>query len=227
MSEDKKEQDNKKKTPFSFIRTNIMAGLFVALPLFVTYFALKTIVVGMDSWLISAIPVRYQPSSLLPGVHIYGLGLIGGIVILFFAGLFARNFFGKKLLSWWDYLIRAIPGVRSIYSATKQIVDTVSQSNSKSFREVVLVEYPRKDIWCIAFVTGKTKGEVQKTTEDEMVSIFLPTTPNPTSGFLLFLPRRDVKTLNMTVDQGIKMVISAGIVTPTLAEGKKALKDKE
>lgn len=221
-----KHKEKRKGFSFSFIRTNVMAGLFVALPLFVTYFVLKTLVVGLDNWLISAIPAQYQPSSLFPEVHIYGLGLVGGIIILFFAGLFARNFLGKKLLSWWDYLIRAIPGVRSIYSATKQIVDTVSQTNSTSFREVVLVEYPRVGIWSIAFVTGETKGEVQKLTGENMVSIFLPTTPNPTSGFLLFLPRKDVKKLNMTVDQGIKTVISAGIVMPSITEGKDAIKEQ-
>ncbi len=223
--EQNKIEEKKPLISFSFVRTNIMAGLFVSLPVLVTYFLLKTLVVGLDSWLISAIPLKYQPVSLLPdGVHIYGLGLFGGLVILFIAGLFARNFFGKKLLGWWDYIISSIPGVNSIYSATKQIVDTVSQSNSKSFREVVLVEYPRKGIWCIAFVTGTTKGEVQNLIEDDMVSIFLPTTPNPTSGFLLFVPRKDLQTLNMTVDQGIKMVISAGIVTPDIIKAKKAIK---
>jgi uncharacterized membrane protein len=223
--------DNEEKTTkrfsFAFIRTNIMAGFFVALPLFVTYFVMKTIVVGLDSWLISAIPEKYQPSSLYPDVHIYGLGLIGGLVLLFIAGLFARNFLGKKLLNVWDSLMRSIPGVRTIYSATKQIVDTVSQTNSKSFREVVLVEYPRKGIWSIAFVTGQTKGEVQKVTDNDLVSIFLPTTPNPTSGFLLFIPKKDAIKLNMTVDQGIKTVISAGIVMPTITEGKQAIKEEK
>lgn len=211
----------KKVSKVSFIRTNIITGLLVTIPLFVTYFFLRAVVVSLDSWLISAIPVQYQPSSLFPGTHIYGLGLFGVLVLLFFAGLFARNFFGKKLVQFWEYLIKGIPGVRTVYSATKQIVDTIGQSNSKSFREVVLLEYPRKGLWSLAFVTSSTKGEVQKVTDEELVSIFLPTTPNPTSGFLLFVPKKDITVLDMSVDQGVKMVISAGIVVPPMKEKKK------
>ena len=114
----------------------------------------------------------------------------------------------RRLVGLGERFMNSIPGVRSVYGAVKQILETVTASNTDAFREVVLIEYPRKDIWALAFVTGTTKGQVQRLTDDELVNVFVPTTPNPTSGFLLFFPRRDLITLDMTVEQGLKMVIS-------------------
>jgi uncharacterized membrane protein len=129
-------------------------------------------------------------------------------------GFVTANFLGRTLLGFGERFVDRMPVVRSIYGALKQIFETVLAQSSTSFREVVLVEYPRKGVWALAFVTSTTRGEVQNLVEDEVVNVFLPTTPNPTSGFLLFVPRRDLVVLHMTVEEGIKMVISGGLVTP-------------
>ena len=212
----------RKNKTLAFIRGTLLTGLFVILPLAVTFFILKTVVLGLDNWLISTLPQRYQPTWMVEQ-DVYGMGILGMLIILFVVGLVARNVLGRRIIKWWDNLMHAIPGVRSIYGAVKQIVDTLGMANSDAFREVVMVEYPRKGIWALGFVTGTTRGEVQKLTDDTMINIFLPTTPNPTSGFLLFVPKKDLIKLHMTVDQGVKMVISGGIVTPSLSEGKAAL----
>lgn len=211
---------------FGFLRANFFAGLLVLAPALLTFYILRFLVVTLDGLIISALPIQYRPEQWFEH-NIYGLGLIGGFILLVIIGIFARNFIGRKFVAWMDSLMNAIPGVRSIYSAIKQITNTLAQSNSSSFREVVMIEYPRKGLWAIAFVTGKTKGEVQNVTDDEMINVFLPTTPNPTSGFLLFVPKDDLIPLHMSVEQGLKMVISAGMVTPTMAEGKEAMKTQK
>lgn len=220
------ETNTKKKGVAYFLRANFVAGLLVLAPALLTFYILRFLVVTIDGLIISVLPSHYRPEQIFEQ-NVYGLGLIGGFLLLTAIGLFARNFIGRRLVSWVDSFIGAIPGVRSIYSAVKQIVNTLAQSNSTSFREVVMVEYPRQGLWAIAFVTGTTKGEVQTLTNDEVVNVFLPTTPNPTSGFLLFVPRKAIIPLHMSVEQGLKLVISAGIVTPTLAEGKAAIKHQK
>ncbi len=210
----------------SYLRRNIVAGLLAIAPLVITVYILRAIVLGLDRFMLQLVPQRYQPEAFL-NYDIPGFGLLAGFFLLFVIGVFVRNLLGRRLWVWWENLFSNIPGVRPVYNSIKQIIDTVSKSNSKSFREVVMVEYPRKGIWAIAFVTGTTKGEVQNIIDDEMINVFLPTTPNPTSGFLLFVPKRDIIKLHMTVDQGIKMVISAGIVTPSVTEGKIALKEQK
>lgn len=217
----------KKRGFFAFMRDNFIAGILLVMPLLVTFYILKFVIGLVEGTVTQIIPLENRINAYLP----YEVGNIVQLFIavfaLIFLGLLARNYVGKKLLSWWDALMLSIPGVRTIYGATKQIIDTISVSNSSSFRDVVLVEYPRKGLYAIAFVTGETKGEVQKITDDTMINVFLPTTPNPTSGFLLFVPKRDLIKLHMTVDQGVKMVISGGIVTPSMAEGKAALKEEK
>lgn len=218
-----KEEQPKRRSFGALLRGYFLTGVLVIAPAFITYYILRLLVTTLDSFLLDLIPGKYQPEGFFQH-HIPGFGLVAGFILVVLIGMLARNILGRKLVSWGEKLVNSIPGVRSIYGAIKQVLEAVAQSNSKSFREVVMVEYPRKGIWSLAFVTGTTKGEVQKITDDEMVNIFLPTTPNPTSGFLLFVPRKDLIKLTMTVDQGVKMVISAGIVTPTIAEGKAALK---
>jgi len=214
-----------------FLKVNLLAGLVVLAPLVITLWLFKTIVVTVDRQLMGFIPQRYQLNSLLEsffgvsiGVELHGLGLLAGLLFLILAGLLVRNFFGKTLLSWGESVLGTIPGVRSVYHAIKQITQTVASSKSKSFRKVVMLEYPRKGIWSLGFVSGATKGQVQSERDEKLINVFLPTTPNPTSGFLLFVPEKDLTELDMTVDQGLKMIISAGIVTPTKQEGKKAMK---
>jgi uncharacterized membrane protein len=215
---------------WAYVRSRFITGIIVLLPIILTLLLLKTLIIWLDGFLLSFVPHRYHPDQLmldhfaisLP-FNIYGVGLVVGFFAILLVGILARNLLGRRLIAWGDSIMHRIPGVRSVYNAIKQVTETVTSSSSKSFREVVLVEYPRKGLWAIAFVTGKTEGEVQDITTTEVVNVFLPTTPNPTSGFLLFVPRKDLRTLHMSVEQGLKMVISGGIVTPSLAEGKKAV----
>ena len=143
-----------------------------------------------------------------------------------FVGFLTAGLIGRYIIKLGERIIQRLPIIRSVYGALKQIFESVLASSSESFREVVLVEYPRRGIWAIAFITGITKEEVQNITDNEMVNIFLPTTPNPTSGFLLFVPKDELIQLNMTVEEGIKMVISGGIVTPKDKNAKKRIKVK-
>lgn len=235
IQQEPKSQEPKKKVGFAtWLKNNFFTGFFILLPIAVTVYLFQLIVISLDSWVLSLIPPKYHPGNLLepfiPGdheIHIYGVGLICGFFVIVLIGMLTKNFFGRMLLKAWERFIHAIPGVRAIYGSTKQVIDAITSTSSASFREVVMVEYPRKGIWAIAFVSGRTKGQAQAETDEPMLNVFLPTTPNPTSGFLLFVPEKDVIKLNMTVDQGIKMVISAGIVTPTKEEGLKALKRQE
>ena len=144
--------------------------------------------------------------------------------MLTFIGFLTAGFIGRYIIKLGERIIARLPIIRSVYGALKQIFESVLKTSSKSFREVVLIEYPRKGIWAIGFITGDTKGEVQEISKNTLVNVFLPTTPNPTSGFLLFVPRKDLKVLNMNVEEGIKMVISGGIVTPKFKQ--KYIKSK-
>lgn len=217
---------NKKPGFLSWLRGCFLTGLFVVLPIIITFYIIKFTVSVVNNVAESFFPPRFAPSNFLP-YDIPGVELFIGILALMVIGISVRNFVGAKLVNWAEHIVTSIPGVRSIYGAVKQVIDTVSVSNSSSFREVVMVEYPRTGIWAIAFVTGETKGEVSRTSADDLVNVFLPTTPNPTSGFLLFVPRSELKPLHMTVEQGVKMVISAGIITPTTAEGYDALQKEQ
>ena len=215
---------------FAFLRINALTGLVVLAPVLITVWLLKLLIISTDNFLQGFIPEPYHLNNLVDQYFhtqlpfdFHGLGLLAGALLLILVGMLARNLFGRKLVNLGEALLNRIPGVRSVYVSVKQVIETLATSNSKSFREVVMVEYPRKGIWALGFVSGTTKGQVQKLEDEELVNVFLPTTPNPTSGFLLFIPRKDLVTLDMSIEQGIKMVISAGIVTPTIAEGRQAL----
>lgn len=193
-------------------RRYIMAGLLVWLPLGVTILVIKMLVELMDRILL-LLPARYQPEQLL-GMHIPGLGVIVAVTVVLGTGIVVANLFGRKLVHLWESLLARIPLVRSIYSAVKQIAETMFSSNGKSFRKVLLVEYPRKGLWTLAFQTGTEVGEAQRKTGREVINIFIPTTPNPTSGFLILVPKEDVVELDMSVDEGLRMIISMGLVVP-------------
>jgi len=167
----------------------------------------------VDGKITPLIPVQYNPSTYLP-FYIPGLGLVVMTVILILIGWLTAGFMGRLFLRVSERILRRMPVIRSIYGAIKQIFETVLKKQSNAFREVVLVEYPRRGIWVIAFITGRTEGEIQHIIKEEVMNIFLPTTPNPTSGFLLFVPKKELISLSMTVEEAIKMVISGGIVTP-------------
>ncbi len=216
-----------------FLRVNFFAGLVVLAPLVITLWLFKGLVIMVDNTLLGLVPQNYHLNNLLFNYFgillpfdLHGLGVLAGISLLVVTGLLVRNIFGKTLLHWGERMLGTIPGVSSVYNAIKQITETVTSANSKSFRKVVMVEYPRKGIWAVGFVSGVTQGQAQKEVKEKLINVFLPTTPNPTSGFLLFFPEKDLIELDMTVDQGLRMIISAGIVTPTKQEGLKALKQQ-
>ncbi|HET6520300.1 MAG TPA: DUF502 domain-containing protein [Geminicoccaceae bacterium] len=195
------------------LRTYFLTGVIVTAPLAITFYLVWQTVGFIDDRVTGWIPDRYNPETYLP-FTVPGLGLLVMLVLLTLIGMLAAGFIGRALVRFGERLLARMPIIRSIYGALKQIFETVLAQSSRSFREVVLVEYPRRDLWAIGFVTGPTKGEVQDQTPDDMVNVFLPTTPNPTSGFLLFVPRHDLIHLNMTIEEGIKLVISGGIVSP-------------
>ncbi|WP_366656044.1 DUF502 domain-containing protein [Fodinicurvata sp. EGI_FJ10296] len=195
------------------MRAYFIAGVLVTAPIVITFYVIWMVVSFVDDVVASVLPPRFDPTNFLP-FPTPGLGLILVVAGLILIGATTAGYAGRLLVRLSDRIMVRIPAVSSIYGATKQVFETLLANQSSAFRQVVLVEYPRPGIWALAFVTGDTKAEVQNLTEDDVVNIFLPTTPNPTSGFLLFVPKRDILLLTMTVEEGIKMVMSGGIVTP-------------
>ena len=195
------------------IRGYFLAGVLVTAPLGITGYLAWVIVGFIDHSITPLVPEQYNPETYLP-FSLPGLGVLILILVLTLIGALTAGLLGRWLVHTGERILNRMPVIRSFYSATKQIFQTVLAQKSNAFREAVLVEYPRRGIWAIAFITGTTQGEVQNLTEQETVNIFLPTTPNPTSGFLLFVPKEDVVPLDMNVEDAIKMVISGGIVTP-------------
>ncbi len=195
------------------IRNYFFAGVLITAPATITFWLAIQIVQFFDSTVRGLIPVAYNPEHYLP-FSIPGIGLLIFFIGITLIGALTAGLMGRFIMRTAESIVNSMPVVRTIYGALKQIFETVLKSKSQAFRQVVLLEYPRRGIWCIGFVSGKTEGEVQNLTEDEMINVFLPTTPNPTSGFLLFLPRRDLTVLRMSVEEGIKMVVSGGLVTP-------------
>jgi uncharacterized membrane protein len=198
---------------FAMLRRYFISGLLVWLPILITVFALRFLL-GLLDRLYGSIPARFHIDYVF-GVNIPGLEIIVLVLIVFITGVFAANYFGKKLVKLGDFVIGKIPIVRTIYLGVKQILDTIFSSKGKAFRNVMLVEYPRKGLWAIAFQTseaGQSFGE--SIGDQDIVTLFLPTTPNPTSGFLFMVPRKDIVELDISVDQAMKFVISLGVVQP-------------
>ena len=195
------------------IRSWFLTGVLVMTPLILTIYVAWAFITFVDNLVVPLVPFNYRPSNYLP-FSIPGLGLIIVFIFTTFVGLLATGLFGRTLIRIWENILNRMPVVRSVYSAIKQILETVMATQSDAFRQAVLVQYPRKDIWAIGFVTGSTKGEVGKRVDKKMVNVFMPTTPNPTSGFLLFFPEEDLIFLNMTVEDALKLVVSGGMVVP-------------
>ena len=195
------------------LRTWFLTGLLVTAPIVFSLYATWIVIHSVDSTITPWIPAAYLPETYLP-FRIPGTGLLIVLVALTLIGALTASLLGRYFLHLSDRILARMPVVRSIYGATKQIFETVLSSQGNAFRSVVLIEYPRKGIWTLGFITGTTIGEVQHYTEQDVVNVFVPTTPNPTSGFLLFLPREEVTELAMTVEEGIKMIVSGGIVAP-------------
>lgn len=194
------------------MRGYLITGLVLWVPLGITLWVLAFLLGSLDQLLL-ILPAQYRPDTLL-GVHIPGLGLVLAFVILFGTGLISRNLFGQQILQAWDNLLARIPVVKSIYSSVKQVSDTLLSESGQAFRKALLVEYPREGAWTIAFQTGTPAASVAKYFSEEHVSVYVPTTPNPTSGFFLMLPKSKVIELEMTVDEALKYIISMGVVVP-------------
>ena len=194
------------------IKAVFLTGLIAVIPAGVTIYVLYLIIKLMNN-LVRFVPARYHPDQLLP-FHIPGLGVIITLILIFTIGLVTRSYLGKKLAILGDRMVRRIPLVRGIYNALKQFVDAVFSDKGQSFKKAVLIEYPRKGLYSIAFVTGVSRGEVQAKTLQRCVNVFVPTTPNPTSGFYIMVPEGDMITLDMTVEEAFTLIISGGIVSP-------------
>lgn len=195
-------------------RRYFLSGLLVWLPLCVTIFVIRFIVDLLDNTLL-LLPRNYRPDTLL-GFHVPGVGVILTVVVIVLTGLIVANFLGKKLMEIWDGLMGRIPLVRSVYNGVKQILETLIAPGGTAFRKVLLVEFPRAGMWSIAFQTGSSTPIVDEAAKDnDMVSLFIPATPNPTSGFLMMMPRSEVIELNMSVEQALKFVISLGVMQPS------------
>jgi uncharacterized membrane protein len=194
------------------LRTYLVTGLLVWVPLGITVFLIGFMVDFVDRALLF-LPTPYRPDNLL-GFHIPGIGLLLVFVILFVTGLLAANFFGRKLVKLWESLLQRIPLVRSIYSASKTFAEVVLTDSTDSFKEVLLIEYPRKGLYSLCFQTSTQLGEIQSRTGEDVLCVFVPTTPNPTSGVMIIVPRKDVVRLDMEIEEAVKMVVSLGVVVP-------------
>mgnify|MGYP001201414821 CR=1 FL=1 len=195
------------------LRGYFFAGVLITAPLGITFYLAWLFINWVDDTITPLLPPAYNPETYLP-FSVPGLGLLIVCIVMTLIGALTAGILGRFWVRTSERILSRMPVIRSVYSALKQIFETVLSKQSDAFREVVLFEYPRRGSWALGFITGKTEGEIQSSTEDEIVNVFLPTTPNPTSGYLLFLPRRELVILSMTVEEGIKMVISGGIVTP-------------
>ena len=202
-----------KRTFFGRMRGYFFAGILITAPIGISLWIAWGIINFFDNNVVSLLPHKYNPESYLP-VQIPGLGLVLTILTLTVIGWLAAGLMGRWVVRMTENLMARMPVISNIYGAIKQIMETVLSQKSNSFRYVVLFEYPRKGIWTMGFVTGTTKGEVQNVIDEEMINVFVPTTPNPTSGFLLFVPKSDLHYLSMSPEEGFKMLVSTGIVTP-------------
>jgi uncharacterized membrane protein len=202
------------------LRRYLVAGLLVWLPLGITYILLRFLVGVMDRSL-KLLPDPYQPEAWL-GVPIPGLGVILTIIVLLITGLLAANFVGRKVVGGWESLMERIPVVRSVYSAAKNFAEIVFSDSGKAFKNVLLVEYPRKGLYTLTFQTATDVGEIQGRTGEEVVCCFVPTTPNPTSGFIIIVPKKDTLELDMEVDEAVKLIMSLGVVVPTWSRKQTA-----
>lgn len=207
------------------LRNYFLTGFIVTAPLAITVYLAWSFVGWVDSWVKPFFPARYNPDTYLP-FAVPGFGLIVALVLITLVGFMTANIIGRTIVSYGEYLLGRMPLVRSVYRGLKQILETVLSDQSSNFDKVGLIEYPRKGLWALVFVATDTRGEVQTRIGDEAgptVAVFLPTTPNPTSGYLLFVPKSHIIEMDMTVEEGAKLVISAGLVVPEYHEHTQSL----
>jgi len=194
------------------IKRYFITGLLIWVPLVITGWVLSLIISTLDQSL-RLLPQSVHPENLV-GFPIPGAGAVLTLAMILLTGLLAANFIGQKLVLWWEKLLTSIPVVNSVYNSVKQVSDTLFSPNGNAFRKAVLVRYPHQNSWTIAFLTGRPGGDVVNHLDGEYVSVYVPTTPNPTSGFFLMMPTKDVVELEMTVDEALKYIISMGVVAP-------------
>lgn len=211
----------KRRSLFGGFRASFLTGLVVIAPIFLTAWLIWTVAGWVDSWVLPFVPIWLRPDQYV-GLNVRGIGVLLFLIFTIIVGWAAKGIIGKRMILWGESLLQSLPVVRSVYNGLKQIAETVFAQSDTSFDKACLVEYPRKGIWAIAFISTSAKGEIAGTIPSEggKTAIFLPTTPNPTSGFLLFVPTSDVMELNMSVEDAAKLVISAGLVYPNGAQSK-------
>lgn len=195
-----------------FLRRYFITGLLVLVPLLITIWVLSTLIGWMDNSLL-LLPADWRPAARF-GREIPGFGVILTLLIILVTGLIATNFLGKRLLMVWEGLLSRVPVVKSIYSSVKQVSDTLFSDSGNAFRQALLVQFPREGSWTIAFLTGQPGGDVASHLDGEYVSVYVPTTPNPTGGYFLMMPKKDVIELDISVDEALKYIISMGVVAP-------------
>ncbi|MBI5756519.1 MAG: DUF502 domain-containing protein [Nitrospirae bacterium] len=202
-----------------YLKRYFITGLLVITPIWGTYLVLSTLLSFLEGFLgdfLKDFGRFYLP----------GMGIVALLILIFSVGIIATNFIGKKMMALWEGILNKVPLVRNIYSVFKHIVDTISLQGKEQFKRVVLVEFPRDGVYAIGFMTGVTRGEVQKLTEEKVVNVFIPTTPNPTTGFFIFVPENKIMPLSMSVEDGLKMIISGGLYTPSYLKDIEQQSDK-
>jgi uncharacterized membrane protein len=201
------------------IKSVFLTGFAAMIPVGVTVYIIFFLIRTMDN-LVKIIPHRFQPDELL-GFHIPGLGIIFTLVLMFIIGLITKSYLGRKAVSLGEWIVDKIPFVSGIYKGVKQLVDAIFSDKHRSFRKAVLIEYPRRGLYSIAFVTGDSRGELQEKTGQKHINLFIPTTPNPTSGFYIMIPENDVIPLDMSVEEAFSLIISGGIISPNNNKNNK------
>ncbi|SIS70004.1 DUF502 domain-containing protein [Phaeovulum vinaykumarii] len=206
---------SRRRPLFAGVRSSFFTGLVVILPIGLTGWVIWSLTGFIDGVVLPVIPAAWQPEQYI-GINLRGVGVIFFLVFTATVGWLAKGYMGRSLIRWGEGIVAQMPVVRSIYNGLKQIAETVLSQGEEKFDRACMIEYPRKGMWAVAFVSSSAKGEVAEagTPEDPLISVFLPTTPNPTSGFLLFLPRSQVRYLDMSVEDAAKLIISAGLVYP-------------
>ncbi|RMC33706.1 DUF502 domain-containing protein [Paracoccus alkanivorans] len=197
----------------AMLRSNFLAGLVVVAPIGITVWLIWTLTGWMDSWVLPMIPARWRPENYI-GINLRGVGVVVFLMFTVLIGWLAKGWLGRSLLRTGEQIVSRMPIVRSIYGGLKQIAETILSQSEARFDRTCLIEYPRKGLWGVGFVAGPAKGEILRHTSEDLIAVFVPTTPNPTSGFLIYTPASEVTFLDMSVEDAAKLVISAGLVYP-------------
>jgi len=197
---------------FPTFRRYILTGLIVWIPIGITFLVAKALIELLDKLLL-ILPEKWQPEALV-GTSIPGSGLFFAFAVIFVTGFLLTNIFGRQLIAWWDRLVSHIPIISSLHSAVKQLIETFFNQESSAFKKVLMIQYPRPGLWTLAFQSNDAADEIKTKSGLDMVSIFVPTSPNPTSGFVLLVPKNDVIEMDMSVEDGLRMIMSLGVVQP-------------